>query len=363
MVRFAWVTLGINVVVILLGALVRATGSGAGCGESWPTCDGQIVPAVLEGARAVEFTHRVASGVAIVAVGVLAVWVFRAFGRGHLARKAAVVSVVAIIGEALIGAWLVLAALVGSDDSVARSVSVPLHLVNTLLLLAALTLTAFWASGGGPIRPATDRGFAVWAVVITAGTVLVSATGAVTALADTLFPKDAVGFAIGDLASSEHLLTRLQDHPPHRSHRPRSWGRPHGPPALVGGRQHLPGRKAARGAGGSPTGGRSGQRAPLHPGLDATRPPAAGRRHLGGFRLVHRRWVAGCFGGARSAQLGPKRGRVGDGGLTDEPLAHIGERFAVVPPVGEEWYLVDAGSFGGPCQEDTGAEPLPHHLG
>ncbi len=210
MVRFAWVTLGINVVVILLGALVRATGSGAGCGESWPTCDGQIVPAVLEGARAVEFTHRVASGVAIVAVGVLAVWVFRAFGRGHLARKAAVVSVIAILGEALIGAWLVLAALVGSDDSVARSVSVPLHLVNTLLLLAALTLTAFWASGGGPIRPGTDRGFAVWAVVIAAGTVLVSATGAVTALADTLFPKDAVGFAVGDLAASEHLLTRLR---------------------------------------------------------------------------------------------------------------------------------------------------------
>ena len=210
MVRFAWVTLGINVVVILLGALVRATGSGAGCGESWPTCAGQIVPAVLEGARAVEFTHRVASGVAIVAVGVLAVWVFRTVGRGHLARKAAVLSVIAILGEALIGAWLVLAALVGSDDSVARSVSVPLHLVNTLLLLAALTLTAFWADGGGPLRPGSDRGFTVWAVAIAAGTVLVSATGAVTALADTLFPKDTVGFAVADLASSEHLLTRLR---------------------------------------------------------------------------------------------------------------------------------------------------------
>jgi heme A synthase len=168
------------------------------------------VPAVLEGARAVEFTHRVASAVAIGAVGVLAVWVFRSFEKGHRARKAAVVSVIAIIGEALIGAWLVLAALVGSDDSVARSVSVPLHLVNTLLLLAALTLTAFWADGGGPIRPGSDRGFAVWAVAIAAGTVLVAATGAVTALADTLFPKDAVGFSVADVAGSEHLLTRLR---------------------------------------------------------------------------------------------------------------------------------------------------------
>jgi heme A synthase len=209
-VRFAWVTLGINVVVILLGALVRATGSGAGCGESWPTCDGQIVPAVLEGARAVEFTHRVASGIALIAVGVLAVWVFRVFGRGHLARKAAVLSVAAIIGEALIGAWLVLAALVGSDQSVARTVSVPLHLVNTLLLLAALTLTAFWADGGGPLRPGSDRSFAIWAGAIAVGTILVAATGAVTALADTLFPKDAVGFALADLAGSEHLLTRMR---------------------------------------------------------------------------------------------------------------------------------------------------------
>ena len=33
---FAWVTLAFNVVVILMGAIVRATGSGAGCGRSWP---------------------------------------------------------------------------------------------------------------------------------------------------------------------------------------------------------------------------------------------------------------------------------------------------------------------------------------
>src|SRR5690606_30637340 len=55
--RFAWVTLAFNVVVILMGAIVRATGSGAGCGRSWPSCQGQVVPE-LEGATAIEFAHR-----------------------------------------------------------------------------------------------------------------------------------------------------------------------------------------------------------------------------------------------------------------------------------------------------------------
>ena len=74
--RFAWVTLAFNVVVILMGAIVRATGSGAGCGRSWPSCQGQVVPE-LEGATAIEFAHRAVSGVALIMVAVLVVWVFR----------------------------------------------------------------------------------------------------------------------------------------------------------------------------------------------------------------------------------------------------------------------------------------------
>ena len=72
----AFVALAVNLVVILLGALVRATGSGAGCGRSWPSCNGELIPE-LEGATAIEFTHRAVSGVALLIVALLVWWVFR----------------------------------------------------------------------------------------------------------------------------------------------------------------------------------------------------------------------------------------------------------------------------------------------
>jgi heme A synthase len=202
-VRYGWFVLIFNVGVILAGALVRATGSGAGCGRSWPSCQGTLVPE-LEGATAVEFTHRAVSGIALILVGVLAVWVWRTTVRGHPARTGALLSVIAIVGEALIGAMIVLAEWVAEDTSLARAVSVPLHLVNTLFLLAALTLTIFWLRGGSRLAIAADK--RVTRAVLLGGValVLLSATGAVTALADTLFPKTE------DVSAVEHFLTDLR---------------------------------------------------------------------------------------------------------------------------------------------------------
>jgi len=204
-VRYAWFVLGFNVLVILLGALVRATGSGAGCGRSWPTCDGRVIPE-LEGATAVEFTHRAASGVALVLVVALAVLVWRKSDKGHPVRMGAALSVVAIVGEALIGAVIVLAEWVAEDASLARAVSVPLHLVNTLFLLAALALTIFWLDGGRRLDPGRDRAI-TWAVVLGGlALVLLAASGAITALADTLFPKTPGA----DLSTESHFLTDLR---------------------------------------------------------------------------------------------------------------------------------------------------------
>lgn len=204
--RFAWFVLIFNVGVILLGALVRATGSGAGCGRSWPACRGELVPD-LTGATAVEFTHRSASGAALLLVAALAVWIWRAVPRGNPARTGAKVAVAAIVGEALIGAMIVLAEWVAEDVSVARAVAVPLHLVNTLLLLAALSLIIFWLGGGRALSLKEHR--LVWRWVLLGGVaiVLISATGAITALADTLFPKDGIGI---NLESGSHFLTRLR---------------------------------------------------------------------------------------------------------------------------------------------------------
>lgn len=208
--RFALVTLAINLVVILLGALVRATGSGAGCGRSWPSCHGQLVPA-LEGATAIEFAHRAASGIALLAVAALIWLVFRATDRGHPARTGATVAGVFIVIEALIGAVIVLAEWVADDASVARAVSVPIHLVSTFVLLAALLLTLFWLYGGGPLRLRRHVRLARPWLAIATGMLAIGATGAVTALADTLFPKEAFEVAaIFDRDTSAHFLTRLR---------------------------------------------------------------------------------------------------------------------------------------------------------
>jgi hypothetical protein len=62
LVRFAWSVVGYNVLVILWGALVRATGSGAGCGNHWPLCNGEVIPLSPRVDTIIEFTHRCMTG-------------------------------------------------------------------------------------------------------------------------------------------------------------------------------------------------------------------------------------------------------------------------------------------------------------
>ena len=206
LVKYAWFVLVFNVGVILLGALVRATGSGAGCGRSWPTCHGELVPE-LEGATAIEYTHRVAAGIAVVLVLVLAFWVWRRVPKGEVARVGAALALISIIGEAAIGAMIVLAEWVADDTSVARAVAVPLHLVNTLFLLAALTLTAFWLSGGRRPDIRSNRRVWRWILAGAIAIVFIAASGAITALADTLFAEESFG---SDFDGDAHFLTRLR---------------------------------------------------------------------------------------------------------------------------------------------------------
>lgn len=209
--KFAWGTLVLNVFVILAGAVVRATGSGAGCGASWPDCDGQLLPDASNTAQVIEYFHRSVSGLALVAVAALAMWVFRSSPKQAPVRRAAIWSLAAIIGEALIGAAIVLAEWVADDASVARAVAVPLHLVNTLLLLAALTMTAWLANGGEVPRRGIDPKLARQLTFGLVGMVTLAATGAVAALADTLFPVESLREGlIADFSETAELLTRLR---------------------------------------------------------------------------------------------------------------------------------------------------------
>ena len=207
--RFAWFVLAYNVGVILWGAYVRATGSGAGCGAHWPLCNGEVLPRSAGAATLIEFSHRASSGVALVLVAALVWWVFRATRPGEPARGAAIASGVLIVTEAGVGAGLVLFRLVADNATMARAMFVAVHLVNTFLLLAALAATAWWLTVRRPVvwrRDALRASVAGCAALVIAG-----ASGAVAALGDTLFPAASLGEALAaDLSLTSHLLIRLR---------------------------------------------------------------------------------------------------------------------------------------------------------
>src|SRR3954471_23520600 len=180
--RFAWGVLAYNLLVIAWGAFVRASGSGAGCGRHWPLCNGEVVPRAPAVATIIEATHRVTSGIALVLVVALAVWAWRALPQRHPGRRAAVMSAVFVFGEALIGAALVLFELVAHDASMKRALSMILHLCNTFFLLASTAVTAWWGSGGHPVKLRGQRGALVALAIPAAMMLFVGASGAVTAL-------------------------------------------------------------------------------------------------------------------------------------------------------------------------------------
>jgi heme A synthase len=209
--RYAWTTLFYNVAVILWGAIVRASGSGAGCGSHWPLCNGVMVPRAPKIETIIEFSHRLTSGVALLLVVGLAVWAFRARPKGHPSRKAALFSLGFMLSEAAVGAGLVLFKLVADNESMARAMFMATHLVNTFLLLGAMTLTAHFASGGAPFRARGQGALGGGIVLALFGLLLSSVSGAVAALGDTLFPASSLSHALEqDLSPTAHLLIRLR---------------------------------------------------------------------------------------------------------------------------------------------------------
>ncbi|MEM0963400.1 MAG: COX15/CtaA family protein, partial [Bacteroidota bacterium] len=182
--RVAWGVLGYTVLVILWGALVRASGSGAGCGDHWPLCNGEVIPTAPALSTVIEFGHRVTSAIAGLAA-ILLVWVaWRGTERGSPVRKAAAASLFFMVTEGAIGAALVLFEMVAYNASIGRAVWMAAHLTNTFFLLAAITLTAWWSEGYDPPRWSANRAF--WTGITLVGTLILGAGGAVTALGDTL---------------------------------------------------------------------------------------------------------------------------------------------------------------------------------
>lgn len=209
-VTYAWFVVAYTIFVIAFGALVRATGSGAGCGSHWPTCNGEVLPTLARMETATEFGHRLTSGLAGIIVIGLTVWAFRR-PSNRATKTGAVLSLVFIIIEGLIGAALVRLELVEDNASVLRAVAIALHLVNTLILLAWMGLTAWAASKPQDLKLRLQRRTLVLLGVGLVGMLVLSAMGAVTALGDTLFPSESLAAGLrDDIDPNAHFLIRLR---------------------------------------------------------------------------------------------------------------------------------------------------------
>ena len=205
--RFAWTVLGWNLGVVLWGAYVRASGSGAGCGNRWPLCNGEVVPQAPQLATIIEFTHRMSSGVALALVVILCAWALLRFPRGATVRRTAALSVFFIMAEALLGAGLVLLRYVAHNESAGRALYLSAHLVNTQLLLAVLAATAVLAAPGARFA-GVWRGTPLAMLLVS---LAVSITGAVAALGDTLYPAPSLAAGmLQDFSSGSSLLLRLR---------------------------------------------------------------------------------------------------------------------------------------------------------
>ena len=211
--KYAWGVLAFNIAVILWGTYVRATGSGGGCGGHWPLCNGQVIPRAPAVETLIEISHRGSVGIAFALVSVMLVWAFRAYPKKHPVRTGAALSMAFFISESLVGAALVLLELVAHNASLTRAFSTSAHLVNTFILVACMTLTAWWASGGKPLQlrdgAALPLGIGALAMMV------LSMSGAVAALGDALFPAASLAEGLAqDFSPTAHVFIQLRIYHP-----------------------------------------------------------------------------------------------------------------------------------------------------
>ena len=212
---YAWSVLAFSIAVVLWGASVRATGSGAGCGEQWPLCNGGWLPQFSHLQTFIEFTHRITSGptLGMLVMG-LVTFAFRTFPRGHAVRRFAAFALLLTATEALIGGTLVLLGHVGTNASPNRAFTLALHLINTMVLLAVLALTARFASTSAIVRRESVTEQPISRTLLLCALVAfltISVTGPIAALADTLFSSNSLVQGIQqDLSPAAHIFVRLR---------------------------------------------------------------------------------------------------------------------------------------------------------
>ncbi len=212
--RLVVVTVAANALVILQGAFVRATGSGAGCGRHWPLCNGEVIPLDAGVHTAIEFTHRVLS----LGVLILGVWLFARVWRDRRRKPGLFAATVAatffLFVEAGLGALTVLWGLTGDNTTVARGLMVATHLVNSLLLVGSLTAVYLYARPQPPAWPLRLGRQGALGTVLGVGLVgmlFLMFTGGIAAMGNTMFPSESLAAGLAaDLDPNAHPLIRLR---------------------------------------------------------------------------------------------------------------------------------------------------------
>ena len=209
--KYAWFTVAWNLVVILWGVFLRASKSGDGCGQHWLTCQGEVIPSAPELKTVIEYSHRITSFLAFVAVLVLLIWAYRAFEKGSRVRRTALLSFIFVVTEALVGAGLVLTGNTAENLTAVRPLWMAGHLINTFILLAFLTLTARYACCGEPPPLRLPGKYKAAIAVGVAAVFIVGITGSIAALAHMVFPSGTLAEGVAsDFASGSNYLVRLR---------------------------------------------------------------------------------------------------------------------------------------------------------
>lgn len=207
----SWSLVAYTVLIILWGAWVRLSGSGDGCGDHWPLCNGEIVPLERVTKTWVEYSHRISTALYGVLI-LIQIWLSRRhFRRHHPARFWALMTLLFTITEALIGRQLVKSGLVNESTDISRLAVMPLHLVNTSLLLFSGVMTAESVRYGELQRQRLAAHIRNRGLVYLSGLTVVLITGAIAALGSHLMPSESLLHGLTrDLSPDSHPAVRLR---------------------------------------------------------------------------------------------------------------------------------------------------------
>jgi len=214
--KYAWFVLAYNIIVILWGVFLRASKSGDGCGQHWLTCGGEIIPSAPQLKTIIEFSHRITSSLAGFFILILLIWaVVNWFSRNSERKsyllKAVIGSFVFVAIEGLIGARLVLTGNTAETLTPERPFWMAGHLINTFILLALLTLTAWFASGGKKLNFNVKSKTLLLLGLGIFGILFVGISGSIAALSNMIFPSSSLAEGlVSDFSATSHILLRLR---------------------------------------------------------------------------------------------------------------------------------------------------------